>query len=111
MRRLSRFCRTSSSRKSKTFGSDGSFVLMIRSSLSRVLSLSVNIAKPCELAFPIVLSYFRANYQLEEWRRGGSLSREGDEAMSGPENTPPKDNKDWEGFREIDILHMEEDLG
>lgn len=22
--------------------------------------------------------------------------------MSGPENTPPKDNKDWEGFREID---------
>ena len=22
--------------------------------------------------------------------------------MSGPGNTPPKDNKDWEGFREID---------
>nr|WP_137677438.1 hypothetical protein [Parerythrobacter lutipelagi] len=22
--------------------------------------------------------------------------------MSGPENTPPKGNKDWEGFREID---------
>ena len=22
--------------------------------------------------------------------------------MSRPENTPPKDNKDWEGFREID---------
>lgn len=22
--------------------------------------------------------------------------------MSGPENTPPKDNKDWEGLREID---------
>ncbi|MGV2495939.1 hypothetical protein [Pelagerythrobacter aerophilus] len=22
--------------------------------------------------------------------------------MSGPENTPPGDNKDWEGLREID---------
>ena len=22
--------------------------------------------------------------------------------MSGPQNTPPKDNKDWEGLREID---------
>ena len=22
--------------------------------------------------------------------------------MSGPENTPPKGNKDWEGLREID---------
>jgi hypothetical protein len=33
---------------------------------------------------------------------GGSYSREGEKAMSGPQNTPPKDNKDWEGFREID---------
>jgi len=60
------------------------------------------MAKACELAFPIVLSYFRANDQLEVWRRGGSHSREGERAMSGPENTPPGDNKDWQGFREID---------